>query len=302
MNQEYATFGRSGMYPNTDEGFRRALDAGHRMMVWLEVDMAWRAPICLDDYDSRTLWLRGVGQLGTNVHRDFEGEEPCLYALDTEWRMHDHGVNWLGKEDPATGHPVADDALTPIIRLSLLDRSSFKDMGFYACTAVLGGPCGIGRVSLTTFDSVEVHRSMYEGLDLCGARNITFQGRCSIERNGLKAPELYAGLSITCDGPDRDSIDIRGHAFEHDDPRHVALVVRGAQAAHIGGNRFNQCGQDVEADYSDFFRDIVIGPGMMRRAGTGNRWHGRGQQLAGPFFNRRLELEPESAFDFRVNR
>lgn len=306
MNSQFATFGRSGMFACTDDGFRRALDAGHRVLIWQEADMVWRRPICLDEYDSRTLWLIGAGQLGTNIQRDFEGA-PCLYAHKYEWRIHNHGVNWLGQVDLRTGYPVMGDD-SPLLSFAYLDRSSFKDCGFYGAPVGLAAGRyadgdGPGRVSLTVFDSVECHRSKYHGIDLLNPRNISFDGRCSIERNGQANPSLYNGIRMESSGEKAGlgSI-IKGVAFEHDVDTHLGIFARGMRGMHVGESRHMLAGMDVECDDANWYPCTVYGDNtkMIRRGGGTSRWHGRKQTASKSIFGYKLTDEPESLFDLRL--
>lgn len=291
--------GQSYDFQATSEGFRRALDAEVRVMRWGAVDTPWDQPICLDGYDSQTLTLIGANQLHCNVQREFEGDLPCLYAHDSEWRFHCQGVNWLGD-------PNADDKHTPLVSFSYLDRSSFRDMGVYAGRIALGryasGKLGNGYCSQTVFDHIEGHRSPFEAWDIFGFRKLTFMGECSIERNGLEDPGEYAGLSLIGDPEtvDRGQSIVMGLRGEHDDDQHMALRIRNAGGMAVGYNRLMRAGMDAECDDSDWYRDIVYGNAKVIRRGEGNRWIGRELRLAGPWYARRLEQAPESDFDLRI--
>lgn len=282
--------------------FKTLLDAGFRVFVWRTVDMAWEQPVCLDGYDSQTLTLIGANQLHCNVQRAFEGDLPCLYAHDSEWRIHDQGVNWLG-------NPSASDATVPLVSFGYLDRSSFRDMGAYAGRIALGryatGKLGNGYCSQTVFDHIEGHRSPCEAWDIWGFRKLTFMGECSFERNGLIAPRSYVGLSLIGDSstPDRGQSIVTGCRFEHDDDAHVGLRIRDAGCMSVGYNRLMRAGMDAECFATDWHPDMVYGDRTMHRraqiSGAANRWIGREQYLTGSMFNKKLVWAPESEFDQR---
>ncbi len=223
MKSEPATFGPSSMFPATAEGFMRAINADYRVMVSETIDWNWERSVDLGEWQSsRTLWMRGYGQLGCNVQRAFVGAPMLCDTSPADWRIHFDGMNFLG-------NPSDDDS--PLIDLPRIDRSSFQNGGCYGGAINLRiGDVLDGYASQTLFHNFEIHRARRQGVVLEHARKVMFSGMCSIERNGLENPGLYAGIELLQDKDTEDGElgnQILDSHFEHDDPAHLGLWQRG---------------------------------------------------------------------------
>lgn len=269
------------------------------------VDFDWDVPLCWDQFikpgDGDTFSFKGAGLIKSVLHRTYSDPTPAMYARSC-WLSHFvvEGVTWI--EDRGNTSPMISLAYTDRWlwhNASVMGGGRGLELGVggtlqvngRATQGVAGEFCISGRSEFTLADA--------EGFYAFGARNFTIGGRTSFERNGLKngAPEL----SLEADrGARCGHGTIKGIAFESDQTKVGLRISAGHQAMKVGDNRHVLAGMDATCDDSDWYPNVVYADAPMTRAGARNCWIGRRQALVGPWYNRQLRDEPESAFDLRL--